>query len=307
MEKIRIYESFDQDFGKCVVMENDHAKLWVTIDFGPRILHYSRAGMDNILYQDKSKKPLGEVFPEYEGDVLRLYGGHRLWISPEALPRCYHPDNKPVEYKETPGRMEFIAPVEKHTGLQKSLTISLSEDCSRVSIVHKITNHSLWPVQLAPWALTMMSAGGVAVIPSSGPPTGLLPNRLLALWDYTDLNDKRLAFGKKCIMAQQKPDVQHAVKLGLYSHSGYAAYFNRGQLFIKDFEVMDGHFPDFGCNYEMYTGPDFLESETLGPLTTLESGQSVLHNENWRIFAEDAMPEDEDAALEIIGKYAKNS
>jgi len=28
---------------------------------------------------------------------LRLYGGHRIWVASEELPRSYHPDNSPVE------------------------------------------------------------------------------------------------------------------------------------------------------------------------------------------------------------------
>jgi hypothetical protein len=36
-----------------------------------------------------------------------------------------------------------------------------------------------------------------------------------------------------------------------------------------------------GCTFETFTNADFLELETLGPLTTLASGQSVSHIERW--------------------------
>jgi hypothetical protein len=36
-----------------------------------------------------------------------------------------------------------------------------------------------------------------------------------------------------------------------------------------------------GCTFETFTNADFLELETLGPLTTLAPGQSVSHTERW--------------------------
>jgi hypothetical protein len=286
-------------------MENGEVQLMVTLDFGPRIISYELCGRENMLYQDPAHSPLGEAFPVYGGDVCRLYGGHRLWISPEILPRCYHPDNLPAEYEETAAGLEFTAPIEKHTQLQKSMTISILPDNS-VKVLHKITNHSLWELEVAPWALTMMAAGGVAAIPITGPATGVLPNRRLALWDYTNPADARLTMGRDFCLIRQSKDTQEAFKIGLFNHSGFAAYFNKGQVFFKHFDVTDGLYTDFGCNYEVYTNENFLETETLGPLQTLATGQSVLHTEIWQIFAEETMPQTEAQAAEIIGKYVAN-
>jgi hypothetical protein len=36
-----------------------------------------------------------------------------------------------------------------------------------------------------------------------------------------------------------------------------------------------------GCTFEIFTNADFLELETLGPLTTLAPDQSVSHTERW--------------------------
>lgn len=302
---INITEVTDKQFGKFLKIENGKVELMVTLDFGPRIIYCSLCGHENMLYQDPEHKPLGEVYPEYGGDVHKLYGGHRLWTSPEILPRCYHPDNEPVVYEKTSEGVIFVAPIEKHSGLQKSIMVSMSDVESSIQIMHKITNRSLWELEVAPWAITMLAAGGIATIPISGLDTGVLPNRRIALWDYTNLADPRLKLGRDYILLSQMPDAKDAFKMGLFNHSGMAAYFNKGQVFIKYFDVIDGLFTDFGCNYEVYTNEHCLESETLGRLQMLAAGESVHHMEVWQLFKEDAMPKTEEDVKKIM-KRVKN-
>ena len=50
--------------------------------------------------------------------------------------------------------------------------------------------------------------------------------------------------------------------------------FERGQLY-----------PDRGCNFELYTDPNILEVETLGPLTMLSPGEKTEHVETWNRFS----------------------
>ena len=42
-----------------------------------------------------------------------------------------------------------------------------------------------------------------------------------------------------------------------------------------------GDYPDCGCSFETFTNADFLELETLGPLTRLHPGETVTHTERW--------------------------
>ncbi|MFC1803884.1 hypothetical protein ACFL0D_07975 [Thermoproteota archaeon] len=66
---------------------------------------------------------------------------------------------------------------------------------------------------------------------------------------------------------------------------GWAACLNKGHLLVKTFVYQNGaSYPDFGCSVEPFTNTDFLELETLGPLTLLGRGESVEHIENWFLF-----------------------
>jgi hypothetical protein len=48
--------------------------------------------------------------------------------------------------------------------------------------------------------------------------------------------------------------------------------------------VAGGRYPDFGCNFEVFTNAEFLELETLGPIVTLQPGETAEHTEYWWLF-----------------------
>ena len=96
-----------------------------------------------------------------------------------------------------------------------------------VTVSHRITNHSLFALEFAPWALTMMAQGGTAV--TGFPPRGKHPINLeatnpLVMWAYTDLADPRWKFTKKYMMLRQDPKNSEAQKLGLFNPDTWAAY-----------------------------------------------------------------------------------
>ncbi len=88
--------------------------------------------------------------------------------------------------------------------------------------------------------------------------------------------------------------------LGLYNPSGWAGYFRNGHLFVKRAAVeRGGTYPDFGCNFETYTEPGFLELETLGPLRTLNRDETAEHIEHWWLF-KDVPAGDSEAWIERV-------
>lgn len=81
---------------------------------------------------------------------------------------------------------------------------------------------------------------------------------------------------------------------GIYNPSGWGAHFRNGNLFVKSSQVKRGaRYPDFGCNFEIYTEPCFLELETLGPLQNLEPGETIEHIEEWWLFKAVAAGDDD--------------
>jgi hypothetical protein len=156
-------------------------------------------------------------------------------------------------------------------------------------------------VELAPWALTIMAAAGVAVapLPRAAPPTGLLPDRALILWPYTRLDDPRLRWGNRFATLRQDARLAARVKFGFTAAEGWLAYLRDGHVFIKTFEPQPGApYPDLGAMIEVFADGTILELETLGPLTVLAPGAQVTHVERWAAFeVADCDPSD-DASIE---------
>lgn len=294
---VRLEEVTYQNW-KAVRISNDTVQLIVLTDVGPRILWFGFLGDENEFYE----------VPEHAGHagdrVFRVYGGHRLWVSPE-IPRTYYPDNFPVVVRREHDAFIFAAPPESTppgANLQKEIEIELADTGTLVTVTHRIRNVGSEPTEMAPWALSVMAGGGRAILPlpprAPMSPDRLLPEGVLALWSYTDLADPRWKIGTKYIQLRQTGNGSSEFQQqmgGIFNPHGWGAYFRRGHLFLKKAAVdRTAKYPDFGCNFEVFTDPHSLELETLGPLRNLEPGEIAEHVEQW--FLSKDIPAGEDEA-----------
>jgi hypothetical protein len=267
----------------CYRLSNQTVEVTVATDFGPRILGYNFVGGQNILGtcpESSRTTPWGEWKP---------WGGHRLWLAPEAMPRSYVPDNSPIEIiNDGPASLRLIGNTEEPTGVQKEMHISLASVGSAIQITHRITNRGLWPIEASLWALTIMRVGGIAIVPQEPfrPfPEVLQPVRPLSLWSYTDLSDRRFEITSKEIRLRSEESLSDSQKFGVGNTLGWCAYLNGEDLFVKRFPFEPtATYPDFGCNNEIYTAGSFIEVESLSPLHQVQPGESAEHIEKWELF-----------------------
>ena len=267
----------------CYRLSNGAVEAVVTSDVGPRIVRYAFTGAENILGEVPDATLATEL-----GD-FKPWGGHRLWVAPEAKPRSYAPDNAPLSVAcEGERAIRLTAPIEAATGIEKEIGLALDGEGSGLVVRHRITNRGLWAVEAAPWALTIMRGGGTAIFPQEPYISWddyLLPARPLVLWHYTDLTDARWAVGKKFIRLSSDAGLSRPQKVGMMNKQGWAAYRHGATLFVKRFAYEAGAtYPDYGCNCETYTAGDFIEVESLAPLVRLEPGASAEHVERWTLF-----------------------
>jgi hypothetical protein len=263
----------------------------VATDIGPRVLRLGFVGGRNEFAELDASQPT--PYGEW-----RIYGGPRLWHSPEAMPRSYYPDNDPCTVDVDEDSVTVVQPTEPPTGVQKTMRLTMGE--GYIEVDHILTNEGLWPVEAAPWALSVMAPGGTAILQAAKErdPDNLLPNRSLILWPYTDLTDPRLVLGRDLILLHQRTDAAGPIKLGVNNDSGWAAYYNQNHLFIKRFAVdIFAVYPDNGCTVECYTNAQMLELESLGSLVLLEPGESAYHTERWYLFEAPGLPLGAEVAL----------
>jgi len=262
-------------------LSNRFFSLEYLLSAGPRIVRlFQKEYPKNILVE------IPERIHQTDWGTYYFRGGHRLWHAPEHIQRTYIPDNLPVSISPSSGGITITQSVEMGTGIQKSIEIILHETLPRITLHHTLINRGLWQINLSAWAITQFPLGGTALFPqniSSVDPEGLLPNRNLALWSYTSLADPRLSLADDLITIKAQ-GVLPPLKIGYANNAGWIAYFRDSILFIKSFFPQTNlPHPDFGCNVETYCGDQFIELETLSPLTPLDPGQSLRHTEIWEV------------------------
>lgn len=294
-------------YGKCIEISDGKVNTVVTVDIGPRIVFFGFCGKDNIMNDEKDLfSPMkGEEFDKYyyKGAEWNIYGGHRMWLSPESLPGSYYPDNDPVSYKITDSGVVLVPKPQKENGVAYEIELSL--DNGNLFIHHRCKNISEKLQQFAIWALTVSARKGIEIIPMNTNDTGLLANRFMAIWPYTDLQDERLYLGTKYVTLKQT-DKDKAFKLGFDNMSGTIYYVLGDTVFSKQYAANhpDGRYPDGGCSTETYTCKNFTEVETIGELCDVESGQTIEHIEKWSLFEKpcDFDERNDDSIEEFLSK-----
>jgi hypothetical protein len=277
-------------------VSNGEVELIVTGDVGPRIIRFGFVGGQNLFkeYPDQLGGTREEKF--------QLRGGDRVWKAPEDPIATWAPDNVPVEITITPNGLIAKAPVEPLTNLQKEIEVRMAPTGTEVTVLHRITNRSLFSLEFSVWSLTMMAPGGIAI--SGFPPRGTHPANLeatnpLVMWAYTNLSDKRWVFTKKYLTLKQDPANSEAQKLGMFNPDTWGAYLLNGEAFVKRAHAISGEpYPDFGCSFETFTNNEFLEMETLSPLTDLPPGKTAEQAEHWSLHRGVSLTSLSDAAID---------
>lgn len=278
MSAIQVQEVSYGGWEHCITVSNGYVELVATTEVGPRIVDFRRVDGDNVFFQDEN------VVGTTESDAWEVYGGHRLWHSPEAHPRTYQPDNDPIDYELTPTGCRLIQPVEAETQIQKTIEIEMAAAEPAVEITHALTNEGHWPVECAPWAISVCKPGGTAVVPfPDGDPAELLPDRSLVFWPSTDPSDDRLRYVDDHVLVDHADGPE--LKIGANALDGWTAYVVDDLSFVKTFEYdSTATYPDRGSSVEVFMIDALLELETLGPLVELDPDETTRHTEHWHLF-----------------------
>jgi hypothetical protein len=255
-------------------LANETLRLDYLTTTGPRIVGLYLNGVKGNLLASTP-----EVHWETPHGQYYLRGGHRLWTAPEDPFYTCPEEGLDVSMQED-GGVTLRSPIDA-SGLQKEITVRLDEGL--VVLSHRITWHGIRPIEFAPWTITQLRLGGMAILPLSNQ-HGLAPNRNIVLWPYSDVNDARFELHNNAILLHGTAG-QNAFKAGYKNSHGWIAYALGDVLFVKQFDLNAGNYADMNCNVEAYVKDVCLELEALGRLTLLPVGGSVSFEETWLVFA----------------------
>ncbi|MGA7239786.1 MAG: hypothetical protein WBY44_29165 [Bryobacteraceae bacterium] len=295
---VKVDKTAYKGWPNCYRITNGDVELVVTSDIGPRIIRFGFVGGQNVFKE----------FPDQIGKSgeaeFQLRGGHRVWKAPEDPVASWAPDNVPVQIELAADGLTAREPIEPLTKLQKEIEIHLAPSGTDVTVIHRIANHSLFPLEYSVWAMSMMAQGGIAITgfpPRGKHPIDLAATNPLVMWAYTDLSDPRWKFTKKYLMLRQNPNAASPQKLGLFNPNTWVAYVLNGEAFVKQAQSDPAKtYPDFGCSFETFTSNEFLEMETLSPLAKVQPNQSAAHVEHWSLHRGIRLADFTDAELDRV-------
>jgi len=257
-------------------IENEYLRLDYLTTTGPRIVGlYVSGAKDNLLASTPEvhwETPHGEYY---------LRGGHRLWTAPEDP--FYTCPEEGLNVVEKNDAIVLKSPIDA-SGQQKEIAVRLDGNSVRLS--QSITWHGEAPMVFAPWGISQLRLGGMAVLPLASI-DGLQPDRNLVFWPYAHIKDERLNLHDDLVLLHGIASEQ-ACKIGNRNNHGWVACAFGDALFVKKFlPDANGTYPDMGCNVEAYVKDVCLELEVLGASKLLRPGESITLEETWQVFAGD--------------------
>lgn len=277
------------DYGKVFCLSNGVIEAYVTIDLGPRIIRFGYMNGKNFMCDNRaaSAPKDDKRFKEFFGKDKKweIFGGHRIWVSPESYPESYYPDSDAVEYQVTENGAVFTPKPEVELGYQKQLEIKMDPDDANMQVITRVKNIGKASKEYSVWSMSVSATGGTLVVPMNSNDTGLLHNRNISVWPYTNLADSRVYFGEKYITLRQNPDVDKAFKIGLDLNNAEIYYCLGDDILRKSYETYHPYekYPDNGCSFETYTCATFIEIEALSPLKTVNSNETLSLTEHWSL------------------------
>jgi hypothetical protein len=230
-------------------------------------------------------------------------------VAPETIARSYIPDDTGLTIDDKTDGIRLKGPIDEVSKIRKTMSIQLSPSGSFVFVKHVLENAGSVSLRLAPWAITMMRPGGVGILPQNTRQVdhyGMQPNRRFALWPYSQWSDRRLRMGEEFV-AIKAGAPRDGLKIGYFNPAGWMGYLFDDVFFVKRFGVRsDEEYPDFGCNSEAYSNHRVVELQSLGSLTDLEPGKSVVFTETWEVYKEKEIPKDKFGERTIRERLSTN-
>jgi hypothetical protein len=92
-------------------------------------------------------------------------------------------------------------------------------------------------------------------------------------------------------------------KIGFPNPRGWQAYWLNGALFVKHAEYnAQAEYYDYGSSSESYCNDQFIELETLAPITRIMPGDTVTHVETWNLYKDVERPQNENEVQALADK-----
>jgi len=273
-----------QGWQDCIELSNETARVVAAPAVGGRILHYSRDGGPNFLWEDPRAK--GDTLDKAKRGVS--VGGYQCDIGPELESPLPHPPLWVGRYeveKLGPLAVRVTSAKDEATGIQMIKEIALDRTGAAVTVNQIMKNAGEKEASYCLWDRTMSNAeyAFFAMNPNS---------RFPAHWSVRQGERDSYSYDGK---SPSSPRVQmlgnllvtvpgqKTEKVGADSQDGWVAGFRDGWLYVKKYSVVPGgDYADGGNTVELWVDAQKrTEIEPLGPKVKLAPGATSSLTERW--------------------------
>lgn len=147
-------------WGKCAYVTNGEAEFYATLDLGPRIIRAGLAGEPNFMFEDTGRTISNSLSGKYADNTWYILGGHRLWASPEILPRTYVPENQPIGYTLLSDGVVLRPKNQPYAGIGYEITVTMAPGPGKLRFCTPWKTSARGPSGLHPGPLRCLPRGG---------------------------------------------------------------------------------------------------------------------------------------------------
>ena len=250
-----------------------------------RVMQFGLEGAAGVFWENRA---LDGHLHDAAADEWVNFGGDKCWPAPQAVwtgqqGRDWPPpegfDSRPARASMIERGVMVTSAIDPGFGIQVVRWVELEPSKPVLRIRSEYRKQRGQAVRVGIWSITQLRDPELVGF--------LLPSQSRFAGGYIRLmtaEPKELKIAGRVLTLRRHP--RQCAKIG--SDGGSLAWVGGDCALRIDAESGQGEFPDVGCVTEIYTNPDpmaYVELETLGPLTTLHTGQRMARTTTYTLRA----------------------
>jgi hypothetical protein len=280
-------------FAGCAAVEltTRSLRLIMVVCCGPRIAFFGPRQGENLLYWAPNQHRRGRWYP---------MGGHRVWTTrpgADESEETYRPDNAACEVSRSGRGFTAMGAVDTQTRIQRGLGVRML-DADRIAVDHSARNAGdmLWSGGL--WGVTCIAPKPARIF--------AIPLGDASAWDFTTITAFHTWAGGRGREGFADPQFSCTRDQYVLRPSGRVnkrlLKADRGIVAMHDVDTdivfakhalyersVASQYP-LGANLALYTSPQVVEMETMGPTMTLKPQEMLRHTEIWLVRTAQSRP-----------------
>lgn len=274
-----------ENYGKCVSINNNTVKIIVSVDFGPKIIFWGYLNGENMLFIpydiSEHKEDINQNIPS---DIFFKRYGHELMLEYENGKLAFLSSGTTV-YSIFSEGISFSCSNPK-LGLAVNLEIIIQDNTDNIMVIHGIENINQKAQSFSICSSTCVTNDGILLVPQNTENMENFPNRVLSLWQKSNINDSRLYIANEYIRFKNTVnDELPILKLGLNNKNAWATYAKHGNIFLKHYlHNKKSKYLNFDSSFIIDYRKESLSLKVLSPIYKVQKNEVAKMVEYWSIF-----------------------